>query len=265
MKTTWLGLVAQVGALALMTGTLGSIGCSTKSDITEDEFCATYAKRECDAVVMTCQKTDSAPCVAMRTTACKSFAASAKGGTRTFRPDGSDACFNAIAQTYAKSLIKAEDLAALDKTCAQVFAGSGKANDACTVDLDCQPSLICDHNRKLCGALRPISSGGNCGNPGEVCPDTEYCQPSTGFSICTKRQDKGAICSDAAPCLPTLRCEAGTCVDKVATSASCQSDDECQTGYCNPYPPAGASRTCALGLGFSLDSPSCNAYFGVTH
>jgi hypothetical protein len=262
MKTTWLGLVAHAGALALMTGMLGASGCSTKSDITEDEFCATYAKRECDAVVTTCQKTDSAPCLTMRTTACKSFASSVKGGTRAFRPDGADACFNAISQAYGKALISAQDLAALDKTCAQVFAGSGKANDACTVDLDCEPSLICDVNRKLCGALRMISSGGNCGNPGEVCPDTEYCKPATGFSVCTKRQDKGAICSDVLPCLPTLRCEANACVEKIAQNEACQSDDQCQSGYCDPYPVSGMPRTCALGLGFARSSPSCDAYFG---
>jgi hypothetical protein len=247
----------QASALALTTGWFG---CSTKSDITEDEFCTTVAKRECAAVVMSCQKPDPAPCEAIRLTACKSFATSAKGGTRAFRADGADACFNQISSTYGKTLIKAEDLDALADTCSQVFAGMGKPNDACTVDLDCEPSLICD--RKRCGPKRGISSGGNCGNPGETCPDTEYCKPADGISVCTKRQDKGAACTDALPCLPTLRCDAGACVDKLAFDQPCQSDEQCQSAYCDPYPAAGMPRTCALGLGFARSSPSCDAYFG---
>jgi hypothetical protein len=256
-KKAWLRVLMRVGAL---TVGLGSLGCGGKKEMGEDEFCAGFAKRECDAVVMTCQKTDTAPCLTLRTATCKAFAATAKGGKRAFRPDSAEPCLELVSQTYAKALITPHDLETLDQTCDGAFAGTAKANEACTIDLDCEPSLICDRSR--CGPPRAISSGGNCGNPGEVCPDTEYCRQGDGISTCTRRQDKAAACSATIPCLPGLRCEAGACAEKKPNDVACAHDDECQSDYCDPFPPAGMPQTCGLGLSFARFSPSCSAYFG---
>jgi hypothetical protein len=259
-KKAWLDVVARAGVIALA---LVWNGCDSKKEVSEDEFCNTVAKRECVAVVLPCQKTDVAPCMTVRVTECKKFAADAKGGKRAFHPEGADACFNAVSQTYAKTLIKTEDFESLDRTCSQVFAGTAKANDACAADLDCQPGLICDRN--FCAARRAISAGGNCGNPGEICPDTEYCRQGAALFTCVKRPEKGAACSALEPCLPTMRCEAGICVEKLPNDATCQSHEQCQSGYCDPYPLANMPSTCALGLSFARFSPSCDAYFGVMH
>ena len=109
--------------------------------------------------------------------------------------------------------------------------------------------------------LRVVAAGGNCANPGEVCQPAEYCKAVDGLSICNARADKNAECSATVPCKPNLRC-AGTCMDKVANNAACTSDDECATGYCNPYAPASVGRTCLPGLSFAPFAPSCEAYFG---
>jgi len=256
MKLASLRLALCANALLLAAG----CGLGSKA-MNESDFCEAYAKRECEMVVMICQKPDPAPCEQIRQAACRQFVAQAKGVDRAFRSDNVDACLQQVSKTYTKTLIKAEDLASLRATCARVFAGHAKANDACTQDVDCEASLICD--RKRCGPPRMIASGGNCGNPGETCISGEYCRPADGISVCTKSKDKGAVCSAAEPCLPALRCD-GTCVERVPNDGLCQADGDCQSAYCDPYPLANMARTCALGLSFARFSPSCDAYFGTS-
>ena len=54
------------------------------------------------------------------------------------------------------------------------------------------------------------------------------------------------------------------CIPKLALDIECAGDDDCLSGYCDPYPPAGRARTCATGLNFARFSPSCDGYFGMT-
>ena len=106
-----------------------------------------------------------------------------------------------------------------------------------------------------------VGAGANCANPGEICQPTEYCRTADGLSVCSARPDKGAACNGDLPCKPNLRCSE-TCVDKLAANAPCSADDDCLTGYCNPFPPSGAGRTCLPGLSFAPFAPTCDAYFG---
>ena len=86
--------------------------------------------------------------------------------------------------------------------------------------------------------------------------------PDVGFSVCTKQQEKSLACNVNQPCMPQYRCAEGICVDGMPLMAACSSDSECASGYCNPYPLTGSPRTCAPGLNFGFNSPSCQVYFG---
>jgi len=149
------------------------------------------------------------------------------------------------------------------RTCERVFQGMSQPNQPCQIDYDCIDSLICD--KGLCGTPKMVSSGNGCANIGEFCPPAEFCSNmnSAKVYVCTKAQAKGQACGPGQPCDPTYRCM-GTCVDKLGVGAPCNADDECSTGYCNPYVRTGEVRVCLGGLGFAFGSASCDAYMGTT-
>ena len=254
MRTDFLIAVALAGC------SIGGVGCGVLDDKPKSigDFCSEYAKIECEPTAVMCSRT-RAECEPIRRAACQAFVAPLQDPSRSYRSDNADACLSQLKETYKKSLIAATDLRALDDKCSRVVEGAGQANASCGVDQDCRSPLICD--KKRCGPQRVVSPGGNCANPGEICPAAEYCHPSDGLMICSARPDKDAACSADLPCKPNLRCS-GTCVDKLAANAPCATDDDCQTGYCNPYPPTGGGRTCLPGLSFAPFAPSCDAYFG---
>ncbi len=233
-------------------------GCQLTKSMTEAEFCQEYGKRECAKVADICAF-PAASCEPVRQAACQQMAAASKTGTRTFNPDNADRCLKQVDATYVNFPVDAARLATLDRTCARVFSGTVKANEACTIDYDCQGDLICDKGR--CGVARKVASGGGCANIGETCPAGEYCNTAGGIPTCAKRQAAGATCSDTQPCVEDLRCT-GTCGARLAIGMTCTADDECQSLYCNPYPAAGSPRKCGPGLSFSDGSPSCAAFMG---
>jgi hypothetical protein len=239
---------------------LGLAGCGVLDDKPKSvgDFCGEYAKIECEPTAVTCSRTRT-ECEPLRRAACQAFVAPLEGPSRVFRRDNAEACLDQLKDTYKKSLITATDLQALTAKCGRVVEGAGIANATCAVDQDCRSPLVCD--KKRCGPLRVVGAGANCANPGEVCPPNEYCRPDNGLMICSARPDKGAACSVELPCKPNLRC-GGTCVDKLGANAACTGDDDCLSGYCNPYPPSNGGRTCLPGLSFAPFAPSCDAYFG---
>jgi hypothetical protein len=248
---------------ALMVGIGLTSACGVLDDKPKSvgDFCLEYAKRECGPTAAICSR-NAADCEPIRRAACQAFVAPFQDGAgRVFRSDNAEDCLEQLGETYKKSLITATDLGALRSKCARVVEGSGAANSTCTADQDCRSPLVCDKGR--CGPLRVVAAGANCANPGEVCSSAEYCRAADGLSVCSARADKNAACSASLPCKPAFRC-AGTCLDKVAANAPCTIDDECTTGYCNPYAPTSVGNTCLPGLSFSPFSPSCEAYFGPT-
>jgi hypothetical protein len=247
--------------MALAGSLIGGAGCGALDDKPKSigDFCGEYAKIECEPTAATCSRT-RAECEPIRKAACQSFVAPLQDASRVFRSDNADACLEQLKNTYKKSLITAADLAALTDKCSRVVEGPGVMNASCAVDQDCRSPLVCD--KKRCGPLRVVSPGGNCANPGEVCPASEYCHPAEGLMICSARPGKDAACGAELPCNPTLRCSGTTCVEKVAANGACAADADCQSGYCNPYPPSGVGRTCLPGLSFAPFAPSCDAYFG---
>jgi hypothetical protein len=250
-------LSASIGALAL----LAALGCSSDPDaMTEDQFCVELARRECEKIGVVCGRNE-AQCQSVRTDVCRKDASAARQVNRTFRADNADGCLASVSATYDNKLIRAENWSALHAACGRVFEGHATTNQTCAADADCAAPLVCD--KHLCGNPTQVASGSGCANAGERCPADEYCRPGAGFATCTKRLDRGVACSAAEPCRAELRCLA-TCMDRMAEGNACTADEDCVSGYCNAYPRAGSPRTCTMGLSFGTDSPSCDAYFGVT-
>jgi hypothetical protein len=217
----------------------------------EDQFCADYARRECEKVGFICAL-PAADCQPVRVAACKSFLQASRSDARMFRAANADACLEKVSATYSKTLISSDDLAMLHDVCARVLEGRGVANDVCKVDYDCERSLVCDKGR--CGPRRIVSRSGNCGNPGERCMVGEYCRPTDGLWICTKKKDRGTQCSAAEPCLEAYRCT-GVCEDKLELGSRCTADDDCKSAYCSPE-----MGTCGPGLAFAPGAPSCTTF-----
>jgi hypothetical protein len=181
---------------------------------------------------------------------------------RSFRPENAGPCLDQTRTTYRADIIEAEDFQMLEAKCGRVFEGSAAANEPCVADADCKGPLICDKRR--CGQLKTVTANSNCGNPGEICPTEQYCKQGDGFFSCTARNAAGATCSINGECAEGLRCRGMACVAKLMLDAECSGDDDCLSGYCDPYPPMGRPRSCATGLNFARFSPSCDGFFGVS-
>jgi hypothetical protein len=224
--------------------------------MTEVQFCDEYARIECSKVAAFCSF-NAANCEPARVNACREFAGRVKGVGHQFNPGNTDRCLKKLEEAYRTLPIPAAMLKAVDSNCARVFEGTAKATEACTADYDCAGGLICDKGH--CGTEKIVASGGGCANIGERCPSGEFCTTTGGIPLCAKRLGQGATCSLSMPCAESLRCR-NSCVPRLDTMGDCTDDDDCLSGYCNRYV---VKRTCGLGLSFSPESPSCNAYMGV--
>jgi hypothetical protein len=238
-------------SLALGLGWLAA--CQGGGGISEQQFCAEYARRECEKLANLCVL-PVADCIETRSGVCRQMVAAQKSDVRVYRPENVDACLNKVSATYSRNVISAAELRELNQVCARVFQGRAGLNQSCSVDEDCQAQLICD--KRLCGPLRQVAPGGFCGNPGEVCIKEEYCRQAEDSRICTRRKEKGMACSDAEPCLEVLRCN-GTCLERLAMSESCAVHDDCLSEYCSPF-----MSKCTPGVSFGEGALACDAYFG---
>jgi hypothetical protein len=240
---------------------LTAAGCTLGvKDRTEDEFCQEYARRECAKVATLCTFAP-ASCEPVRTAACRQRSASSKTGARQYSAGAGDKCLDAVDKAYATVPIDATRLAELAAACERVFQGQAASREACTVDYDCAGELTCEQGR--CATRKVVAANEGCANLGETCPRGQFCAREGLDPVCTKRQDSGAACSDARPCLEDFRCT-GTCTAKLEAAATCAASDECKSGYCNEYPPAGSPRKCSVGLNFSEGSSSCQAFMGAS-
>jgi hypothetical protein len=235
-------------------------GCNTiDPSETENGFCPELAARECQALAAACNR-EPVECQRIRTEVCTGWVTTAKQAGRSFRRDNVEGCLEQTRTTYVKPLITASDLRALDDKCERVYEGNAAANDVCTADADCRSPMICDRNR--CGMPRTVAENANCGNPGESCQAAQYCKAADGFSVCTARMTSGSVCATQIECADAFRCRGGSCIDKLMLNGVCDRDDDCLSGYCDRYVPAGVQPSCAAGLNFARFSPSCDAYFG---
>lgn len=235
-------------------------GCQkAETPMTEESFCAEYARIECSKVAAFCSF-NPANCEPARVLSCKADAVPRKAGGRAFVPGNTERCLKKLEEAYQTLPINPAMLKAIDEACSRVYEGSAKALESCTADNDCAGGLICD--KALCGTAKVVPTGAQCSNIGERCQPNEYCTITipNGPWRCIPRIGEDMACSRDQPCLDSLRCRT-TCRKRLDIQAPCESDDDCLSGYCNRYV---SNRTCGLGLTFSPESPSCIAFMSNT-
>jgi len=245
----------------LSVGATGLLACGGGDDnnlSTVDLFCAAKADKECQVADL-CLASKEA-CRAARKVACTSFAASAQSDVRKYNAKNAQSCVDKTASVYgSKGTISVEALTELDELCARVFTGNKASLDPCTSSCECDGKLICDKGK--CADRVEKKAGALCGNPGEVCESGAYCVADMGGTFqCQKKKAKSEMCDAAAPCLETLRCQGGTCVDRLGIGEACMTHDDCgPTGpYCNPW-----LGKCASGLNFAEGAAACAGFGGA--
>lgn len=264
MTTTMTG--KALGSLALGAALLvGCGGGGSSTPITEDDFCAQKADKECQ-VTAKCGNVTKPACVAQRKALCLTVVAASKTASRVFRPGNVAACVNKTNAVYAKTTITPTDMADIDNICAYVFQGASAT--ACTVKYDCAGGVdqkICDKNQ--CSVRTVKNKGAGCANPGEVCnPADSYCANAAGAASpsCLAKALQSEPCSAAIPCVPAMRCDGvtNTCVPRANATESCTVNDDCAPAapYCDPY----IGNKCDVGLSFAGGADACNAYGGTS-
>ncbi len=254
MKNVFVWLLAGVGVAG------GVSGCTT--DATDpypsaDSYCAARAEAECSQDnASACGATVEA-CKTKRKSACNTAASAATSGGRTYASGQVQGCVDKTKEIYAKKTITPTDLKAQADVCERVFAGSAAKGAACTTDYSCSSSLVCDTRVKVCGEKVVKKLGDGCANPGESCDTGSFCGGGE-VKLCVARKNKGEACNDAtAPCLETLRCGGGTCVDRLNAGDTCTSDNDCSATapLCD-----GAAKKCVAGLQFAIGTSTCKEF-----
>jgi len=259
-KLAWLEVYLSKAHALTTLALLAAAACSSNSKtMTTDEFCTTYAARECDRTAALCAVPE-ATCEAARKPLCTAWVAQMQSAARIFHPDKAGACFDKIKATYELDTIKPSDFAAQSDACNRVFSGDIKMYQACTVDYDCEDDFICSHN--VCAKAVPKNSGDQCGEAGSVCASGTYCtsMPTTPtVSQCLPKKASGEPCDTTSVCKEDLHCVSGACASRVKAGEPCGSNDDCPPAapYCDlSVPPA----SCSLGLRFASHAPACIPY-----
>jgi hypothetical protein len=236
-------------------GIVALAGCGSQSGpLTQTEYCNQYAQAVCAGVSPACLLTVPS-CTAGRLDQCTAEAQS--NATRDFIPPNAEACLNKVNAVYGKLkqgavALGAADIQAMNEVCGNVYRGTGLANGLCGIDADCLDPLICD--KGYCGTARTVAQGAGCANIGETCPQGFYCSGATGIWVCAGKVGLGGVCDASNPCLENLRCMGGVCAVQLGIGASCTVDQDCDSGFCEPY-----AFKCAIDVRFANGSAACIA------
>jgi hypothetical protein len=256
----------KLRCLVLLLGPLLASGCGEDNKtLTPTEFSSRYAQDMCNAISTACMVTETS-CMAEQLSqrSQKDQDAVAKG--RTFQPSNAQSCLDQVNNVYGKLqqgtvALKASESQSLDLVCKDVYRGGRLANEACNADEDCIMGLICDASKGTptgrCGAKTEVSAGAGCANIGEVCPTGSYCGNSAGIFVCQPKMDLAMPCSATVPCIESLRCAGGLCLAQLALGEACTADQDCATGFCEPY-----EKLCAGDLRFAHGTLACSNMAG---
>jgi hypothetical protein len=220
------------------------------------QFCQSFSQRQCSNVASACLLPE-ADCLAARQAACAAGAQGEEDLQRPFDPANADACLSRVSAVFGllkqNLAIDARSFRSIDTACERVFHGNAAANDICGFNADCSGTLACDKGR--CGSLRQVEPSAGCANIGETCRQGYYCGGASGVLMCTARPGLGAACSEEVPCVENLRCNNGTCADRLVTGFACQDDGECASGFCEPF-----ALKCGTDVRFAEGNLACQAY-----
>jgi hypothetical protein len=243
-------------ALAVAGSLAGGCGDEDKP-MTRLQFCEEYSRRECENVAPACLYPES-DCVTSRRVTCSNWAERSEAGRRTFVPVNGESCLARVGEIFGKLrrgavAIDARDFRSVDAACERVFQGGARDNQPCVVNADCEKDLVCD--KGYCGKLKLVGPGAGCANIGEYCPQGSFCDGTAGVPVCTTRVAAGGACDAHRPCLESLRCVAGLCVERLAVGVTCETDGDCASGFCEPF-----ALCCGSDVRFAPNSFACQAY-----
>lgn len=226
-----LGLMAFGGGLILVAA-CGDDEPTAKYP-SPDSFCAAKAAEECKVVAAACAVADDT-CRSTRTSACQAAAGAATSQGRTYRAENAEACIARTTAVYADRVIDPAKEEAFVEACERVFTGTKKKNEACSNEYDCEGTLVCDLDKKLCSVKVEKKLDEPCNNPGDICGKNLYCQARGAVKFCTAKNKLGETCNEVdAPCEDNIRCNATTCIAKNGAGEACDSNNECVSGFCD--------------------------------
>lgn len=234
------------------------VGCGSQpGPLTPAGYCDQIAQDVCAAVSPACL-VPIATCTTGQLVQCSAEAQANAG--RDFIPSGAQACLSKVSAVYAKLnqgmvALSAADYQAMTEICSQVYRGTGVANAPCTLDADCSSGLICD--KGYCGTATVVTKGAGCANIGEICPQGFYCSDASGVWVCSGKVGMGVACNASTLCLENLRCAAGVCSAQLGIGDACTADQDCSSGFCEPY-----AAICAEDVRFANGSAACIASAG---
>lgn len=247
--------------LVLLLGSLLASGCGEENKpLTPAEFSNRYAQDMCKQLSLACLIPQTS-CMAGRLAARATLDQEAIARGQAFVPSNAENCLSQVNSVYGKLqqgtvALKASEIQAVDQACRDVYRGAKLANEACGVNEDCVMGLICDTSKGTatgrCGTKTDVVAGAGCANIGETCPRGSYCGNSAGIFVCQPKMDLAAACSPTVPCLESLRCAGGLCVSQLDMGELCTADQDCATGFCEPY-----IGRCAADVRFAYGSPTC--------
>lgn len=223
---------------------------------TADSFCAAKAAEECKAVGAACAVPDD-KCKATRAGACNGTAGGATGQGRSYRPENAESCIAKTTIVYADRVIDPVKEEAFVEACERVFMGTKKKNEACSNAYDCEGSLVCDLDKKLCAVKAEKKADEPCNNPGDICGKGLYCQARGAVKFCTPKNKLGDTCNETdAPCDEGLRCNTTTCVAKTGVGEGCDANTECLSGFCD------ADKKCRA-RSYATETGTCKDFGGA--
>jgi hypothetical protein len=227
-----LGLVAFGGGLVV----IAACGDDTPPPKypSSDAFCAAKAAEECKVVAASCAVTDE-KCRAARDGACNAEAGARTAQGRSYRSEEAETCIARTTSVYADRVIDPVKEEAFREACERVFVGSKKKFETCSTTYECEGTLVCDPDKKLCSVKLEKRAEEPCNNPGDICGKGLYCQARGAVKVCGPKHKVGDACNEAdAPCEDSLRCSAGNiCIAKFGAGEACDSSSECVTNFCD--------------------------------
>jgi hypothetical protein len=251
----WLGTGLVVGAIGILAAACSSTAADKYAS--SESFCSALADEECQSAAACAVPKDK--CLTARQNLCNAGAAQAVSQGRQYKPANAQSCIDKAHKYYDATHVPLTpaELADMAEECGRVFAGTIERNGACTSDLSCSDSLICDKGR--CGARSVVRNANDgCANAGEVCDTGLYCSTASP-NVCQPRKKLGETCDKDAPCIESLRCEV-TCKPRLPAGTKCTSDDECDVSapYCSPWD----GNICNDGIRFSVKETELCKTFG---
>ena len=231
---------------------------------TESGFCNAWATNACNAtVVEDCQAPDVDACISAQQAFCMSKLPSG------YEPDNAQACLDRVKLAYDDAELSIEDIRVVlqfGEPCDKLIRGSTATGGSCTLDTHCDTlndeKCVIKPGSTEGACYEPVILGGgrSCDAPEETCEEGFYCDGNN----CIERLGPDDPCGSDAECAADLRCvlvladdagvPTGSCQPRAVLSATCTTDNDCQSGYCS----IGTTESlCANMVTFGLREPVC--------